>query len=261
MQDAYKNINDDDLIQHIVHHLRRARRLLFITGAGISAASGLPAYRGIGGLYDQRLSGDAPPLERLLCAERMANDPEAVWACLARIEQACRGARFNQAHQIIAEMQFHFDNVCVLTQNVDGLHWDAGSRNLIEIHGHIHHLRCTACDYRTLAADFSALAMPPHCPQCAAVLRPDIVLFGEDLPAQAIARLDEQLALGFDMVFSIGTSSRFPYIAGPVLQARRQGVPTVEINPQDTAVSHQVDIRLRWEAVAAMERIWLAYAA
>ena len=234
----------ESVIVSIVDRMLSARRLLFITGAGISADSGLPTYRGIGGLYNDRLTEEDIPIETALSGQMLALDPRITWKYIAQIEYACRGASYNEAHRIIAALQSHFEDVCVLTQNVDGFHRAAGSRNLIEIHGDIHDLSCTACDYRRSVPDYSVIDIPPACPRCGAFLRPDVVLFGEYLPAEAVERLYSQLARGFDMVFSVGTTSVFPYIAAPVTEAAVQGIPTVEINPSDTAVSHVVDFKL-----------------
>ena len=97
-----------------------------------------------------------------------------------------------------------------------------------------------------------------RCPACAEVMRPDVVLFGELLPEPALAELDRQIARGFDLVFSVGTSSLFPYVAWPVVEARQRGIPTVEINPGESSVSDVVEHRIRMGAKEAMEGIWKA---
>jgi NAD-dependent deacetylase len=238
--------------------MRRARRLLFITGAGISADSGLPTYRGIGGLYNNQTTEENFSIETALSGSMMEANPAITWKYLHQIEHSCRGARFNDGHAIIAELQDQFD-VCVLTQNIDGFHRDAGSRNLIEIHGDIHDLYCTRCHYTATVPDYSELDLPPSCPRCHALVRPRVVLFGEVLPSHAIQHLYSELDRGFDLVFSIGTTSVFPYIAGPVVQASQMGIPTVEINPTDTNVTRFVDYKLTSGAAASMRTIRAAY--
>ncbi len=245
-----------DLIDRIVDEMHRARRLLFITGAGLSADSGLPTYRGIGGLYNSGMTEENMAIEDALSGETLEAAPHITWKYIHQIEQSCRAASFNEAHQVIADLQTHFDNICVLTQNVDGFHRQAGSRNLIEIHGDIHELHCTRCQYETWVPHYGELDIPPYCPSCGAVVRPRVVLFGEMLPMPAVNRLYEELEQGFDMIFSIGTTSVFPYIAGPVMGAKRTGVPTVEINPGQTAVSHLVDYKLSMGAADSMRAIW-----
>ena len=156
-------------------------------------------------------------------------------------------------------MEGHFAAVWILTQNVDGLHRRAGSRQVIDIHGDLHVLACTRCDYREDVEDFAHLDVPPTCPRCGAVVRPDVVLFGEELPVEKLALLRREMGRGFDLVFSIGTSSIFPYIAEPVLWARRAGVPTVEINPGRSAVSDVVDLKVAAGAALALGTLWDRY--
>lgn len=249
-------MQQDATLDCVAALLVQAQRILFITGAGISADSGLPTYRGIGGLYHDRLTAEGMTIEEALSGRTMARRPDIAWKYIAEIEANCRGARPNDAHRLIAALEQNKPMVCVLTQNVDGLHAQAGSRNLIEIHGTVHRLLCTECDYAHTVADYAGLALPPACPQCGGLVRPDIVLFGEALPAQAIEQLEHVLQEGVDLVVSIGTTSVFPYIAGPMLWAARDGVPTVEINPGDTAVSHAARYRLHMGAAEALRELW-----
>lgn len=246
----------EQTVDCIVEVMRHARRLLIITGAGISADSGLPTYRGIGGLYHDQLTDENMPIEVALSGDTLAAAPHITWKYIHQIERACRGASCNDAHRVIACLQDRFDDVCVLTQNVDGFHRQAGSHNLIEIHGNIHDLHCIGCDYTISVPDYENLRIPPTCPQCGALLRPRVVLFGEMLPEPALAQLYTQLNRGFDVVFTIGTTSVFPYIAGPVLEASRRGIPTVEINPEETPVSQAVDYKLAARAAASLTEIW-----
>jgi len=234
-----------------------ARRLLVITGAGISADAGLPTYRGVGGLYEGAVTDSGLPIEVALSGVTMERDPALCWKYIAAIERACRGAEPSRGHRVIAALEQRLEHVCVLTQNVDGLHRAAGSTDVIEIHGTVHVLRCDRCMQRREVADYDGLAIPPRC-RCGHVERPDVVLFGEMLPWAELRRLEQELDRGFDLVMSIGTTSVFPYIAGPVRAARRAGVPTIEINPGDSEVSGEVDLRLRSSAAAALGAIWEA---
>lgn len=235
--------------------LARARSVLFVTGAGISADSGLPTYRGVGGLYESDAAEEGLPIEVLLSGETFLRRPATTWKYLGAIERACRGARPNRAHEAIAALETVLPRVVVLTQNIDGLHRAAGSRDVIEIHGDVHRLACTRCDFRARVPSYEGLELPPRCPECAAPVRPEVVLFGEMLPLEAVARLEEELRRGFDAVFSIGTTSVFPYVAAPVLMARAWGAGTVEVNPGETEVSGVVDVRLRCGAAAAMDAL------
>ncbi len=252
---------DRTMVDAIAAVLVRSRRVLMITGAGMSADSGLPTYRGIGGLYHDKLTEDGLPIEVVLSGEMLARKPELTWKHIHEIELACRGAKPNRGHDILAALDERLERVVVLTQNVDGFHRAAGSKHVIEIHGDIHALRCTQCRWRDRVVDFSALTLPPKCPQCRALVRPDVVLFGEPLPADPFTRLEQELAAGFDAVFSIGTTALFPYIARPVLLAKADGKPTVEINPGTTDLSDVVDLKVRATAKHALRAIFLAYKA
>ena len=251
------------MIEAVVELLRRSRSLLLITGAGLSADSGLPTYRGSGGLYsadskaDAETEGDQLPIEELLSAEGMRRDPQAIWYHLGRVEEACRGATPNRGHAVIAAMERTFERVWVLTQNVDGFHQWAGSTNVISIHGNIYQLRCTVCSHQATVESYAALdSLPPLCPGCGAMLRPDVVLFGETLDPAAVKLYRRELKEPFDLVFSIGTSSLFYYIIEPVLDAVRDNRPRVEINPETTQISELMSLHLPIGAEDALVAIW-----
>ena len=245
----------EDTIEQVARLLAQSRRVLFVTGAGISADSGLPTYRGVAGLYEGRETEDGLPIEAALSGDVFARRPDITWKYLAQIERNCRGARPNAAHRAIAELETRLPFVQVFTQNVDGLHRAAGSRNVIEVHGNLDELQCPRCDYRSAVASLAGRDLPPQCPKCAGVLRPAVVLFGEALPEGAIARLLSTLEDGVDMVFAIGTTAVFPYVAHPVLAAARARVPTVEINPTETLLSEHVRFRVPAGAADAMTAI------
>jgi NAD-dependent deacetylase len=250
---------DARAIERVVDLLRQSRSILVITGAGLSADSGLPTYRGIGGLYENRDPVENIPIEVLLSREAFEVRPDLTWKYLLQIEQACRAAKPNRGHEVIAAMESAFDRVWVLTQNVDGFHRRAGSRNVIDIHGDLHSLRCVRCSYRETVDDYSGFSIPPRCPDCQGVLRPEVVLFGELLPAQQLATYRAETQKGFDLVISIGTSSVFPYISAPVLDAYHLGKPSVEINPGETDVTEFVTVKLPYRAAPALDAIWSAY--
>ena len=239
------------LFHHVARDLRASRRVLFVTGAGISADSGLPTYRGVGGLYNDEATEDGLSIEDALSGECLAIRPEITWKYLAQIERNCHGVQPNAAHHAIADLEKQFE-VVVLTQNIDGLHIKAGSSNVIEIHGTLDERFCAHCG---TPADAGDRTVPPRCGRCGEIVRPKVVLFGEMLPEEAMSRLYDELARGFDMVFVIGTTAVFPYIAEPVLRAVRAGIPTIEINPARTRLSDVVQYYLALRAVEAMPRI------
>jgi len=244
----------------VVARLHSAHRVLIITGAGISADSGLPTYRGFGGLYnDDTPTEEGVPIEVALSGEMMERSPHVTWKYLAQIEKNCRGAVPNIAHHIVAKMESRVPTT-VLTQNIDGFHRIAGSQDLIEIHGDLFDLHCVRCDYRQSVSDYSSLTQfPPPCPLCDGYLRPAVVLFGEMLPSPAINRLQEVLGQGYDLVFSIGTTSTFPYIAQPFAYGHDYGALAVEINPGDTRVSTYADVLWREGAAKALTQLWQAF--
>ncbi|OHB63920.1 MAG: NAD-dependent protein deacylase, partial [Planctomycetes bacterium RBG_13_62_9] len=252
-------VENQEAVGQVVDLLAASRSILFITGAGISADSGLPTFRDSDGLYATGMTSDGIPFERALSSDVMCDHPELTWECLAQIGRACCGARHNRAHEVIAEMERHFERVLTVTQNVDGLHRAAGARNLIDLHGDVHNLRCMRCRHRQTVADYRCLEVPPRCPKCPGLLRPDVVLFGEPLAEEKLMTMLIEMDRGFDLIFSIGTSSVFSYIAEPVQMAALFGTPTVEINPGVSEVSDLVDVKLTMRAVPALDAIWRCY--
>jgi NAD-dependent deacetylase len=250
---------DTQPIAQVVDLLRGSRSILFITGAGLSADSGLPTYRGIGGLYENRAPEENIPIEFLLSRQALESHPDLTWKYLLQIEQSCRGAKPNRGHEVIAAIESRFDRVWVLTQNVDGFHRQAGSRNVIDIHGDLRHIRCMRCRYKQAVVDYSGFSIPPRCPDCRGVLRPDVVLFGEELPARELAVCEAETRRGFDLVISVGTTSVFPYISAPVLTAHQLRKPSVEINPGETEVTDFVTVKVSHRAAPALDAIWSAY--
>ncbi len=234
--------------------LQSSNSILFITGAGISADSGLPTYRGIGGLYNSQDTDDGVSIEEALSGEMLRQRPEITWKYLWQIAAGAESKTYNRAHQVIAELEAHKQRVWVVTQNIDGFHTAAGSRNVIEIHGNMRGMACLNCRRRFSREHIQGRPVPPRCIECQGVLRPDVVLFGEALPRAAIDTLSREIEHGFDLVVSIGTSSVFPYIVEPVFHAVRQGIPTVEINPSPrTAISDHVNLHLPLRAIDVLK--------
>ena len=245
----------EQVLADVAAHLAQANSVLFITGAGISADSGLPTYRGVGGLYNGEATEEGLHIEEALSGDVFAIRPDITWKYLAQIEANCRGAQPNAAHFAIARLEELIERVTVFTQNVDGLHRHAGGSHVIEIHGSLHDLQCTECSHEESIVDLAGREIPPLCPSCGAVLRPKVVLFGEALPEERMDRFLDGLEQGYDLVFSIGTSSVFPYIVEPVVWAASVGIPTVEINPSQTKISGVVAYHLPLGAAAAMSAL------
>jgi NAD-dependent deacetylase len=212
-----------------------------ITGAGISAESGIPTYRGVGGVYADEAAGNQ--LMDDLSGDTLRCDPDRTWRAIADLARRSTGAQPNAAHRALARLEAGLERCVLLTQNVDGLHGQAGSRNVIEIHGNLARALCTACETETPPPDWHALDAAPRCPDCQAVLRPDAVLFDEMLPARKLARIQaDMIHAHLDLILVVGTTAQFPYIAAPVFLS--QEALRVEVNPEPSEVTSVVDHHL-----------------
>lgn len=248
---------DPQRVRQVAAALRHAERILVITGAGLSADSGLPTYRGVGGLYNGH-TDDGLPIEMALSGPMLRRDPALCWKYIAQLGRACLSGQPNDGHYAIAELQRRKPECWVLTQNVDGYHRAAGSpeQRLIEIHGRMWPLFCQQCGVQdSETSEHLKRDLPPLCKACHGVLRPPVVLFEELLPEQALDTLQEQLAKGFDAVLCVGTTASFPYIHEPMLRARVSGGFVVEINPSATAHSDGMDVVLRNRALDVLPNI------
>jgi NAD-dependent deacetylase len=245
-----------DLPAELESRLATVASVAAITGAGISSESGIPTYRGKGGLYDDPAEGEATI--EALSGRTLAVDPDRTWEAIGKLARRAAAARPNPAHRALAAIERSVERFVLLTQNVDGLHQLAGSRNVIDIHGSIDLAQCTVCrrERRFERAELAAIDRTPSCPSCGAGLRPGAVLFGELLPGDKVRRMEEQLFRDVpDLVIAIGTSALFPYITAPVDHARRHGRLTVEVNPDPTGLSARVDFSLRGRAGAWLPEI------
>jgi NAD-dependent deacetylase len=202
------------------------RHIVVLTGAGISVASGLPTYRGTGGLWN------TVDVEGHATATAIAADPSRVWAFFAEIRRQIADARPNAAHLALAQVEERLradQTLTVITQNVDGLHTSAGSTRVIELHGALRRSRCTRCAY-TRAEELAACPPTcPACPLCGAGLRPDVVLFEEPIPVQA--EWDCKMALrDCDLFIAVGTSGTVSPASNFVRSAEYMGAHTVYVN-------------------------------
>ena len=190
-------------LQEIAQLLKAANRVLFITGAGVSAESGVPTFRGATGAFADGLTEEGIPFEEALSGPTFRRNPKLSWKYFFRLELGLRGKEPNAGHRAIAALQAPGRSVWVATQNIDGLHHSAGSANVIELHGNLRRVICTGCDYSVYHETFEGLPELPLCPKCRELLRPDAVLYEEMLPPGALERLELEQARGFDLVFSV----------------------------------------------------------
>jgi NAD-dependent deacetylase len=235
--------------------LKNAARVLFITGAGVSAESQIPTFRGATAAFADGRTEDGVPFEDVLSMETFRKNPALSWKYLALLELSIRGKVPNPAHQVMAALQTPECGIYIATQNIDELHQRAGSRNVFELHGNLRRIICTQCSYGIHLETYEPLAKVPHCPQCNALLRPDVVLYGETLPVDVLEAFQHEQNQGFDLVFSVGTTSLFFYVVEPVLKAARWGSPVVEINPESTPISHMVDFRFAGPAALTLQKL------
>jgi NAD-dependent deacetylase len=221
----------------------QARRVVVLTGAGVSAESGVPTFRGGGGADVWK----GMPFTVISSAEMLHRDLREVWEWFDYRRGVVEKLSPNPAHVALARWQDRFEEFTLVTQNIDGLHERAGSRDVVELHGNIWRARCSTCGARRDLRDEDDGARPPACRECADVMRPDVVLFGETLPAGAFEHAVER-AESCDLFFVIGTSAVvYPAAALPEI-ARRAGAYTVEINMEATPLSDLCDEVIKGKA-------------
>ena len=216
-------------------HFARAQRVLVLTGAGVSAESGVPTFRGGGNTAVWK----GMPFDVISSAQMVERDLPAVWEWFDYRRNLLQALEPNAGHRELVRWQDHFENFTLVTQNIDGLHQKAGSRGVIELHGSIWRARCITCQARFTIPDYGA-ERPDACFECGDPLRPDVVLFGEMLPPGAF-ELAADRAAHCEMCLVIGTSALvYPAAALPEI-ARASGAFLCEVNPERTPLSEMCD--------------------
>jgi NAD-dependent deacetylase len=235
----------------LISALRSSSRTVVLTGSGISAESGVPTFREAQtGLWER-----FDPQE-LATPEAFERDPELVWDWYAWRRTLVAQAAPNPGHLALAALQGSGQRVTLVTQNVDGLHQRAGSRDVIELHGNILRTRCSVEGVDV--EKYEASESPPVCPSCGAPLRPDVVWFGETLPPGALDVASEA-ASGADLFLSVGTSSLVYPAAALPYEALESGATLVEINPEETPLTPHADYALRGPAGEVLPRLIQEY--
>jgi NAD-dependent deacetylase len=236
-----------DRIELAAREILGARYCVALTGAGISIESGIPAFRGPGGLWEKI----DPEIAHI---DTFRRDPAQVWRLLIRgMQEVLRDARPNPAHVGLARLEAWGLLQGIITQNVDGLHQKGGSRAVVEFHGSFARQRCTACRRRipTEALDLAHAALPPRC-GCGGILRPDCVFFGEVIPPDALQRA-HRMAAECNLMLVVGTSATVQPAAMVPLRAKEAGARVIEINPDPTPLTRQVsDLLIRGKAGAVI---------
>jgi NAD-dependent deacetylase len=223
--------------------LRAARGVFVLTGAGVSAESGVPTFRGGG----RSAVWKGMPFEVVSSAEMVRGNLPLLWEWFDYRHGVLRACRPNPAHETLAGWQTRFRSFTLATQNVDGLHSDAGSRGVLELHGNAWRARCLDCGGREDVREKSAEVRPPVCRACGGLMRPDVVLFGEMLPEDVWVEAAVRAAR-CDVCFVVGTSALVYPAAGLPVAAKESGAYLVEVNPERTPLSGICDLALRGAA-------------
>lgn len=228
-------------IHDAIEALKLARRVAVLTGAGVSAESGLATFRAADGLWEgHRVEDVATP-------EAFVRNPLLVWEFyeMRRIQAAA--AEPNPAHRAIAKLQERFEDFTLITQNVDGLHQRAGSAGVLEVHGSLWKIECRKCGITREDWQTPLASLPPTCQNCGSIERPAIVWFGEGLPEAVFLKAAEAVDRS-DLLLVVGTSAQVYPIAGLIPAARRTGSLVIEVNPEASALSHMAHVEIREKA-------------
>jgi NAD-dependent deacetylase len=217
-------------VEEVVEFLAGAGRVAVLTGAGISAESGVPTFRGKDGLWKQYKA------ETLATPEAFERDPKLVWEWYDWRRGLIAPVEPNAGHRVIAGWESLFGEMAVITQNVDGLHAKAGSQNVVELHGNIWKLRCAREGTVEEVRDNPLPHIPPVCPNCGSLFRPHIVWFGESLDPVVLDRAYD-LSQSCQVMFVIGTSAVVHPAASLPYAAARAGAKIVEVNLEPTSLT------------------------
>lgn len=229
-------------------------RVLVLTGAGVSAESGIPTFRGKDG-YWRNLDP-----AKLATPEAFTRDPKLVWDWYCERRQRIRDAQPNAAHKAVARLAQLVNEFLLVTQNVDDLHTRAGlpDENVVQIHGDIFVTKCSRCDWsrRDYELEREKEDVVPKCARCDALVRPGVVWFGEQLPWNKVQRVENFLNRGpCDLVIVAGTTATFGYIVDWALRASRDGGELIEVNPEETRLSEFATQSVPEPAAEALPRI------
>lgn len=221
-------------VDALISLLKEARSIAVSTGAGISAESGIPTFRGKDGLWKKFRA------EELATPNAFHHDPKLVWEWYDWRRGIIGKKSPNPGHEVLADWEQFFPEFTLITQNIDGLHSRAGSRNILELHGNIWKVRCTQKETVMNNFDVPLKEIPPSCPQCGALLRPHVVWFGESLPADVIHEAFQKAA-ACDVFFVIGSSTVVQPAASLPFHAADAGAKIVEVNLEPTPLTSSAD--------------------
>jgi NAD-dependent deacetylase len=233
------------MFESVEDRLQKAKKIVFVTGAGISQESGIPTFRGNDGLWRRY-----DPM-KLATIDAFYQDPKLVWEWYEDRRKNILASKPNAGHVAIADLA-KLKEVWVLTQNIDGLHQRAGSGNVLELHGSIITIKCTVCNFKDKITK-SISEIPPLC-KCGNILRPDVVWFGEQLPQDVWAEAMMQASL-CDVMVVAGTSLSVSPANMLPAYAKQNGALLIEVNPEETTMSDGMDLSVRSTSAKALPEL------
>jgi len=233
------------MFDNVTKKLRDSKKIVFVTGAGISQESGIPTFRGKDGHWRKY-----DPM-KLASIDAFYDDPKLVWEWYEDRRKNILAAKPNEGHFAISKME-KFKDVVILTQNIDGLHQRSGSTNVLELHGSIIRIKCTVCNFSdNITENFESL--PPKC-ECSNMLRPDVVWFGEALP-QDVWKNAMKEASTCDIMIIAGTSLVVSPANTLPIYAKQNGATLIEVNPEKTVMSNDMDLSIQATSANALPKI------
>lgn len=233
------------MFDSLSRQINDAKKIVFVTGAGISQESGIPTFRGKDGLWRKY-----DPMQ-LATIDAFYENPKLIWEWYEERRTNILAANPNQGHFAISELAKH-KQVIILTQNIDGLHQRSGSKHVLELHGSIIRIKCTKCDFKdNITTPFETL--PPKC-KCGEILRPDVVWFGEGLPQDVWGEAISH-AQTCDVMIIVGTSLVVSPANTLPLYAKQNGAVLIEVNPEKTVMSSEMDLSVREKSAVALPEL------
>jgi len=229
----------------VAQKLKDSRKIVFVTGAGISQESGIPTFRGKDGYWRKY-----DPM-KLASIDAFYDDPKLVWEWYDDRRKNILDVKPNEGHFAISQME-EFKDIVILTQNIDGLHQRSGSTNVLELHGSIIRIKCTVCDFTdNITENFESL--PPKC-KCGSMLRPDVVWFGEPLPQNIWQSAIKEASI-CDVMIIVGTSLVVSPANTLPVYAKQNGAILIEVNPEKTVMSNDMDLSIQATSAEVLPKI------
>ena len=235
-------------IEEVAEIIKNSKYLTALTGAGVSAESGIPTFRGKDGLWNKYKP------DELATPQAFNANPELVWEWYAWRMKVVFDAKPNPAHYALAKLEEKGILKCLITQNVDDLHERAGSKNVLHLHGSLRIVKCTSCDYQFYAEKPIKFKPLPTCPECSQLLRPGVVWFGEMLPSDVLSKAFSEVEKS-DAIIVAGTSAVVQPAASLPLIVRRNKGKIIEINPDQTPLTAIADVSIRGKAGEVLDKI------